>query len=252
MSSKTTHPPIIIFDFDGVILNSTGSLMAMEASMKEDRYQWNNELLKKYTPMHIIRLFEKATQPKNRDLIRALHSYFEELLPNRAKRLLFFIQTGRLSRKLEWIHSDFYTNYASTFQQLIDKDIILGIVTNSGKKRIMKWLHRKNAVHYFTNMVTRKDRKVLGTKPSPKPILGLLDRLKDQFGWDALDIRKVAFVGDNTSDIIAAQRAKVTSIACSKGHGDPEEIQKLNPNFIFTDITEIPNRLSNIFPNLFS
>ncbi|WP_371803683.1 HAD family hydrolase [Candidatus Lokiarchaeum ossiferum] len=252
MSSKTAHPPIILFDFDGVILNSTGSLMAMEISMKDDKYQWNKELLKHYTPMDIIRLFEKATQPKNRDLIKALHSYFTELLPKRLKRLLFFIQTGRLSRKLEWIHSDFYPNYASTFNQLIEKGIILGIVTNSGKKRIMKWLHKKNAERYFTNMVTRKDRKELGTKPSPKPILGLLDRLKNQFKWDSLDLKKVAFVGDNISDIIAAQKAKVTSIACSKGHGDPEEIQKLRPSFIFSDITEIPTHLAKIFPNLFS
>lgn len=252
MSSKITQPPTIIFDFDGVILNSTGSLMAMEKAMQNPRYLWDQELLKQYTAMDIIRLFEKATHPNNLKLVKSLSASFQPLLPTRAKRFQFFIKTGRLSRKLEWKHSDFFPNYAETFEQLTSKDIVLGIVTNSGIKRISKWLHRKNAMHYFTNMVTRKDRKIFGSKPSPKPILGLLTRLQEQLGWDSIDLKNVAFVGDNRTDILAAQRAGVTAIACSSGHGEPTEIKNLNPDFIFKDISALPPNLINIFPHLFS
>ena len=252
MSFKTVQPLTIIFDFDGVILNSTGSLLAMQQAMQNPRYLWNEEELQKHSPMDIIRLFERATNPKNIELIKTLMEVFQDLLPNPRKRFQFFINTGRLSRKLEWQNSDFFPNYAETFLELKEKKIILGIVTNTGEKRISKWLQRKNARHYFTKMVTRKDRKTLGTKPSPRPILGLLDRLKSELNWESINLKNVAFVGDNLSDIIAAQRAGVISIACSSGHGDLQEIEKIHPDFIFESIADITSNLMKIFPHIFS
>jgi len=244
------HPPILIFDFDGVILNSTGSLMAMEQAMQDPRYSWDKKELQQYMPMDIIRLFEAATHPNYLQLVKMLSASFQLLLPNLRKRFQFFLQTGKLSRELEWQHSDFFPNYALTFERLKEKKVVLGIVTNSGEKRISKWLQRKDASRYFANMVTRKDRRKLGTKPSPKPILGLLDRLRSQCGWKSVNLSHVAFVGDNLSDILAAQRAGVISIACLSGHGEATELKNLAPDFIFENISDIPPNLAKIFPHI--
>jgi phosphoglycolate phosphatase-like HAD superfamily hydrolase len=224
--------------------------MAMKLAMKDPRYHWNEMELKQIIAMDIIRMFEKSTKKGNLETLKTINAQFLSLLPQTMNRLAFFVRTARLSRKLEWIHSDFFEGTESTLENLHQKGIILGIVTNSGKKRLDKWLNRKKVGKYFSNYTTRADRNKFGSKPSPKPILGILKRLQEQHGWNKINLSKVAFIGDNLTDVLAGQRAKVISIACLCGHGDPTEIQKLTPDFLLNNINEIPMILHQIFPSL--
>ena len=52
-----------------------------------------------------------------------------------------------------------------------------------------------------------------------------------------------------TTDILAAQRAKIKSIAVLSGHSIREELQFYNPDFIIPNITYIPKILPQLFPD---
>ena len=107
LASQKEHPLIIIFDFDGVILNSNGATSAIKMMMKNPYFEWDYSELKNHTALDIVKRFEKFDSASNFSTIKKFYQNFSDILPGRYKRLRFFYRIYRDLRKIEYEHGDF-------------------------------------------------------------------------------------------------------------------------------------------------
>ncbi|UYP48105.1 Phosphoglycolate phosphatase [Candidatus Lokiarchaeum ossiferum] len=244
------HPPIIMFDLDGVLLNSRAHLLVAMQALTDSTNRWNHLVASTTTGLEVLRLVESGARARNYATIKAMMQNLVELIPSRISRILFLAKYNRTVNKIEWEYSHFFPGIGETLNKLAKKGIILGAATNSYGYRIKKWLELANLSHLIQFYTSRDDRKVLGSKPSPKPLFGLLVKMKRHYKWGRIDLNRVAFVGDNITDILAAKRARVKSIAVKSGHAYPEELSIMKPDFLLKDVNEIPSILNQLFPNM--
>ena len=245
------HPPILLFDVDGVLLNSKGHFLAALESM-HDRYtngNWNYEILARTTSVDIIRMFESAAKKRSIPSLNTMLRNFKDLIPNRFRRLVYIARMGKKISKYDWKFSDFFPGTEKTLRNLQSKGIIMGAASNSHGERISKWFKLKSVDDIFPLYVSRDERKTFGVKPSPGPLLALLVKIKKYYNFPKIDRSRVAFIGDLITDVQAAQRARVKSIAVLSGHSIREELEFYNPDFIIPDITHLPKILPKLFPD---
>lgn len=244
------HPPIIMFDLDGVLLHSRAHLLAAMEALTDNTNHWNRVVASTTTGLEVLRLVESGARARNLPTIRAMMTNLVELIPSRLIRLIFLFRYSRRVNKLEWDYSRFFPGVEDTLRLLANKGIILGAATNSYGYRIKKWLELNNVSDIVQFYTSRDDRKTLGSKPSPRPLYGLLVKMKRHYNWGKINLNRVAFVGDNITDMIAAKGANVKSIGVKSGHAYPEELAMMKPDFILNDVNEIPKILPQLFPNM--
>lgn len=245
----SSHPPIILFDLDGVLLDSKGHLLAAFESLKYPWIKWNQSLINSLTPLEIIRMFEKSAKARSLASFKTMTEEFMELIPNRIRRFTFFITFKRKMEKYDWQHNDFFPGTVEFIKNLAEKGVIFGAASNSFGERVRKWIEYKELHHIIECVVSRDDRKTLGVKPNPTVLLGLLVRMKKHYNLPKIDRSKVVFVGDNISDIIAAKLAKVKSIGVLSGHASKTELEMIQPDFLIDSVTDIPRILPKLFPD---
>ncbi len=243
------HPPILLFDVDGVLLDSRGHFLAAIDLMHDRFANWNYEILARTTSVDIIRRFESGALKRSIPSLNAMLKAFKDLIPNRFRRFLYIVRMARKINKYEWQFSDFFPGTEETLRKLQSKGIIMGAASNSDGDRITKWFKIKNVDDIFPLYISRDSRKTYGVKPSPGPILALLVKIKKYYNYPKIDRNRVAFVGDLVTDIQAAQRAKIKSIAVLSGHSVREELKFHNPDFIIQDVNHITQILPKIFPD---
>ncbi len=247
----SVHPPIIIFDFDGVLLNSKGHLLAALEELRTPRKIWDPHLLDSLTALEIIRLFERGARERSVQSIKALSHEFHDFIPRRWHRIAFFLRYRRKVNKYEWEHSDFFPGVEDTLHYLDSIGVCLAGASNTFGFRVLGWLQQKKVEKLFPIFTTRDDRKIFGVKPNPRVILGVLSRLKRHYKWGRIQRNRVVFIGDNLTDIATAQLAKVKSIGVLSGHAYREELEMMMPDFLLQDITELPQILPQLFPDDF-
>jgi phosphoglycolate phosphatase len=234
-----THPPIIILDFDGVILPSTGAKIALIQQLKDSRYKWNQEEIKKYQPIDLIRRLERLDTEKNLRMAYVIYSLFKDILPRAFDRLRFLFTLRRNFRKVEYKYAEFYPYVIPTLNKL-SKFAIIGICTNSERNRILHWLSHYSISHLITAFTSRDDRKSYGVKPNPKILLYVLWKIKQVKRLKVpLDKSKIYFIGDNVSDVMTAKNAGVKSIAVLSGHSTEEELDQASPDYIIPSLKDI-------------
>lgn len=235
----SSHLPIIIFDFDGVILPSTGARLALLRLLNDSRYNWDKNEVKKYHTLDLIRWIENVDSDKNTRMGFEIFSKFKDILPNPFDRIRFLVTLQRKFRKSEYMHGEFFPFVIPTLKKL-QTHAIIGICTNSEKKRIIRWLQHYSISDLITAFTTRNDRKIYGVKPNPKILLYALVQIKrNKHIIGKLDKSKVYFVGDNVSDVLTAQNAGVKSIAVLSGSASKEELQQVSPDYILSTIEDI-------------
>ena len=243
------HPPILLFDVDGVLLDSKGHFIAA-LELMHDRYtNWNYEILARTTSVDIIRMLEAGAKKRSIPSLTTMLRNFKELIPNRIRRLVFIAKMGKKISRYDWELSDFFPGTEETLRNLQSKGIIMGAASNSDGERISKWFKIKNVNDIFRLNVSRDERKIFGVKPSPGPLLALLVKIKKYYNYPKIDRSRVAFVGDLITDVQAAQRAKIKSVAVLSGHSIRGELEYYNPDFIIPNINYIPKILHKLFPN---
>ena len=83
------HPPIVILDFDGVILPPTGASLAIKQQFENQNLRWNQEELQKYQPIDLIRRFERIDADKDWKMAYNIYSSFKDVLPYSIDRIRF-------------------------------------------------------------------------------------------------------------------------------------------------------------------
>lgn len=243
MSAKKQHPIILIFDFDGVLLNSSGASMTVLQCLKDPWFEWNYDELnkKKYGPIDIIKIFEKSDAPGNFKGAINIYRNFRTLLPARYKRIRFFIRVYKNLRKYEYLYGNLIPGIEEMLNKLHDKGVIMGICTNSELKRIQFWMNNNPTLkNSISAVVTRDERSKYGLKPEAGPIYGTILKLKKKFNMGPINrAERVFFVGDNASDNKAASNAGIKSIAVLSGHGTNEELLNSKADYLLDSITDI-------------
>jgi phosphoglycolate phosphatase len=242
-----SHPLIMIFDVDGVLLDSHAHLLAAVELMNDKQLMWNQNELKKIKPLDILRKFEASDSENMWQAWKNMNNNFRTLLPKRWYRVKFFYKIAIRIRKYERKWSDFFPSVVETLQELEKKGFILGLCSSAETKRTKEWLERKKLQTIIQCFIGRDTRKQFGVKPNPRPLYALLVQIKHQFHLGKIDLNRVAFVGDNCTDVLAAKNGKIKSIAVTSGHGYRDELLALNPDLLLTSMVEIPNHLTKLF-----
>ena len=245
-NTHTSHPPILIYDVDGPLVTSKPHYLAVLSLKHDTRLQWNQEALQQVSAKEIIRRFESNDASSNKTFIKKIYQQFAELLPSRRRRIWFFIRLGLLIRPYEWKYGDFLPEVTETIEKFHSQGILQGICSSSEGKRIQKWLDKKQLSSIITTFASRDDRKRVGVKPNPGPVLLAILRLKHHYNLGKIDKSRVVFIGDNVSDIVAGKKAGVKTIAVLSGHGIRSELMKSEPDLIVQSVADLPRKLREL------
>ena len=135
-------------------------------------------------------------------------------------------------------------NVEKTLNILLEKyDIILGINTTGTYAEVLeRFKGRMEFLERFSDSIITRDR-VKNIKPSPEGIL----KLSKKWG---ITPNRLIMVGDMDSDIGAGKNAGSITIGVTSGFFTKEMMEKSNPDFILSDVTQIPDNMEKILKKL--
>ncbi|NVM35470.1 MAG: HAD family hydrolase [Candidatus Lokiarchaeota archaeon] len=228
-----SYPPIILFDFDGVIITQKSLEYTALYYLRKKFYNWQNT--SDIRLIDFARLFEESDS-KNRLLAYTrINKVFKPFIPSIWRRNLFFIKFRRMYPKYEKYES-LKPNLEKILIKLKQNNFLLGIVSNTGKRRLDSFRQKLNLDENISIYVSRDDTPY--RKPSPYPIITALKKIKKNFNY-SINKDNVYYVGDLPADIECAKNAKIKSIALLSGHGTKEDLENSNPTILLQDIKNI-------------
>lgn len=228
-----THPPILLFDFDGVVITQKALEFTASVYLKKRFYNWRNT--ESLRLIDIARLFEEADSSNRLKAIFNIYRAYKRYIPSRWKRFLFFIKFRRTYPKYEK-YETLKPNLEGILKELKKCGVIFGIVSNTSTERLELFRKRLNLDNYFSVYISRDDTAV--RKPHAYPVLVALIQIK-QFLKVSIDKNNVYLIGDLPTDIECALNAGVKSIALLSGHGTKTSLETANPTIILREIKDI-------------
>jgi HAD superfamily hydrolase (TIGR01549 family) len=227
------HLPILLFDFDGVVITQKALEYTALKFLNDKFYNWKNT--EELRLIDLARLFEEGDSSNRIKAILNVFKIFKRYIPMGWKRVLFFILFRRMYPKLENAESfrPFLEEVLKKFKQ---NHIPMAIVSNTSKERLEFFRRKLNLDDYFVSFVSRDDTPY--RKPDPYPIHEVLKKVKETCN---IHINKdlVYLIGDLPSDMISAKNARIKSVALTSGHGRKEDLIKQNPDIVLDDIREL-------------
>ncbi|MFW9990082.1 MAG: HAD family hydrolase, partial [Candidatus Odinarchaeota archaeon] len=115
-------------------------------------------------------------------------------------------------------------------------NFVLGIVSNTSKRRLDFFRQKLKLDNFFSFYVTRDDTPF--RKPSPYPIIIALKKIKKNYNY-SIKKENVYYVGDLPADIECAKNAQIKSIALLSGHGTNKGLENSDPTLLLQDIKKI-------------
>jgi len=228
-----SHPPIILFDFDGVIISQKSLEYTASKLMKSKFYKWKN--IESMRLIDFARLFEESDSKNRLVALKRMNKVYKPYIHSIWRRNLFFIKFRRMYPKLEK-YETLKPNLKYILITLKKSGFLLGIVSNTSKKRLDYFRKKFNLDNYFSVFISRDDSPF--RKPSPYPIITALMKAKKNGNY-SINKDNVYYIGDLPADIECAKNADVKSIALLSGHGTREGLEKSNPTLLLPDIRDI-------------
>jgi len=228
-----SHLPILLFDFDGVIITQKALEYSALIHLRNKFYKWENT--EDLRLIDCARLFEESDSKNILVAFRRINKAFKPFIPSIWKRNLFFIKFRRMYPKYEK-YEILKPNLEEILIQLKKMGIKLGIVSNTSKKRLNYFRNKLNLDRYFSVFISRDDTPF--RKPNPYPIITALIKIKKNFNY-SINRDKVYYIGDLPADIECAKNAEINSIALLSGHGTRRGLEQSNPTFLLQDIKNI-------------
>ncbi|UCC19111.1 MAG: HAD family hydrolase [Promethearchaeota archaeon] len=228
-----SHPPILLFDFDGVIITQKSLEYTASKLIKSDFYRWRN--IENMRLIDFARLFEESDSKNKLLAFKQINKVYKPIIPNIWKRNLFFIKFRRMYPKFEWLES-LKPNLEVVLEKLKKAGFILGIVSNTSKKRLDNFRQKLQLDNYFSVFISRDESPY--RKPNPYPIITALIKIKEITNY-SIKKNNVYYIGDLPADIQCAKNADINSIALLSGHGTKEDLEKSKPTFLLPNIKYI-------------
>ncbi|MFX0037914.1 MAG: HAD family hydrolase [Promethearchaeota archaeon] len=228
-----SHPPILLFDFDGVIITQKSLEYTASMLIKNEFYQWKN--IENMRLIDFARLFEESDSKNRLVALKQINKVYKPFIPSIWKRNLFFIKFRRMYPKLEKFET-LKPDLENVLKILKKNGFHLGIVSNTSKKRLDFFRKKVNLDNYFSVFISRDDSPY--RKPSPYPIITALMKIKNNLNY-LIDKNNVYYIGDLPADIECAKNADIRSIALLSGHGTRRDLENSNPTYLLPDIKSI-------------
>jgi len=219
------YKELIIFDMDGTLIDSVPSLAYAINYMlqKLGKATLEEEIIREYVGNGADILVKRAlVVDKNYEYKEIADSYFKE-----AKEIFLNFYGKNLNAK-----TTLYTDVSQTLEFLKTKGYTLALATNKPIEFVGDMLKHFNLDSFFTIYLGG------GSTEFKKPHPQILQKICQE-----LDIKpsKSVMVGDSSSDILAAKRANIDSIALTYGYNQGISLEILEPNIICNSFKEIKN-----------
>ncbi len=228
-----THPPILLFDFDGVVITQKALEYSALTFIRRSFYNWKN--LQSLRLIDIARLFEESDSKNRLKAIIKAYKAYKLYIPSRWRRLLFFIKYRRMYPRYE-IYEILNDGLEETLNLLLKKGVIAGIISNTSRKRLNYFKDKLNLDRYFSIFISREDTPY--RKPHAYPVLLGLRLIKNKIKHP-INKQLVYLIGDLPSDIECAKNAGIKSIALLSGHGKRKDLKEIQPSIIIEEIQDI-------------
>ena len=229
-----SHPPIILFDFDGVIITQKALEYTALKYLRKKFYKWQNT--ENLRLIDLARLFEEADSKNRIKAFFKVYRLYKHYIPSRWRRILFFIRFRRSYPKYEK-YETLTQNLEQILIRLKKAGFILGIVSNTRGERLNDYRKRLKLDKFFSVFISRDDAPY--RKPNPYPIIMALNEIKKKGNLTSINKKNVFYIGDLPPDIECAKNAGVNSIAILTGHGKIEDLEKSNPMIMLQDIKNL-------------
>lgn len=228
-----SSPPIILFDFDGVIITQKALEYTAKIFRKKKFYKWKN--LENLKLIDFARFFEESDSKNRIKAFIKIIKIYKKYIPPRWRRILFFLKFRSFYPQYEK-YETLKPHLEEILKQLKSNSFHLGIVSNTSGKRLSTFRSKLNLDAYFSVFISRDDTHA--RKPNPYPIFDALIKIKKNSSI-SIERNNVYYVGDLPHDIECAKNAGVKSIATLSGHGTMEDLKKSNPTYLIPDTKDL-------------
>ena len=228
-----------IFDLDGTLLDDLNVIINIFTHKVPEKFgiPYSEEKERAMTGPALDMIQGKATKLM---IVRLLWWYGKEIgLSIRQRFQMFSFIKKELVRVSPTL--PFFPGALNVVDQLKAMGHIVGISTSSSQNEMkMKFGQRPEKLAIFAPYIMTRST-VEHLKPSPEGIFTIARMA-------AIDVKRCVMIGDMPVDIEAGKNAGVCTIAVLCGFLTRERISEMGvkPDFIFQDITEIPQNLSEI------
>jgi len=216
---------LIIFDMDGTLIDSVPSLAYAINYMlqKLGKATLEEEIIREYVGNGADILVKRAlVEDKNYEDKEIEDSYFKE-----AKEIFLSFYGKNLNAK-----TILYPDVIQTLEFLKTEGYTLALATNKPIEFVGNMLKHFNIDSYFNIYLGG------GSTEFKKPHPQILQKICQELG---IKPSKSVMVGDSSSDILAAKRANIDSIALTYGYNQGIDLATLEPKLICNSFKEIKN-----------
>lgn len=208
---------VIVFDFDGVIINSGADLAnAVQYTQRQlGRPVLPKEEIISYVGRGVENLIRRSFKGSSEEIIQKAIPIYKEYYYNNCV-----------------VDTVLYPNVKEILEYFKDKKIAL--VTNKPENMSRKILECLNVNQYFDMIIGPESVKNM--KPDPEGLLKVLDT----FGESP---KKAIMVGDSHTDVEAGKKAGMYTCGVTYGLGSSEDLIKAEPDFLFDDIAYLKDAI---------
>ncbi|KEY19759.1 phosphoglycolate phosphatase [Kaistella antarctica] len=214
---------LIIFDFDGTLINSVPDLTLAINTMLS-HYQLPEVPVEEVAPFignGARTLVKRALKHSMKDAEMS-DGFFEEAFA-------FYL---KCYREVPCKDTYLYPSVVETLQYLAEKEYKMVICTNKPYAFIEPILDQLDIKQFFKTWIG--EDSLPETKPNAAPLLHLANNMN-------ISTEKCIMVGDSKNDILAAQNAEMDSIGLTYGYNYNEHIADYNPTIVVDDFAELQN-----------
>lgn len=214
---------LIIFDFDGTLINSMPDLTLSLNNMLA-HYNLPPLTIEEATPFignGAKILVQRAIDFSTKDISKI---EFEEA----------FTLYMKSYRENTCVKTYTYPGVTDTLKYLQKKGYKLAICTNKPLVFIEPILEKLDIKQYFDHWIG--EDSLSEKKPSAAPLLYLAEK-------GNVDIKKCLMVGDSKNDIFAAHNAEMECVGVSYGYNYNENIAEYNPTLIIDNFSDLQESL---------
>ncbi len=212
----------VIFDASGVLIDDINAVWrANSAALKSAGFKG----------IESIEAFKKVFKLSVHEFYRTM-GVPEEMMPTLIKEF----------RRVYPKYNDLVTIFPEVedaLKELKRMKIRMAVTSNIPSLFLREHLKNFGIYRYFSAVTGQDDCDE--QKPSPKPILVTLEKLKSKPGCSA-------YVGDMEEDIIAGKRAGVYTFAVSRvgSYHPPWRLKRQNPNFLIPNLNSLVTIIKDI------
>lgn len=223
---STNSPQVILFDFDGTLVNTTPLILRSFRATWQKVFGFemeDAEYIKTFGTLLHTALKQLTEQCVTEGRIRPVDD-----LTAKADELL------KTYREFNWQWHDevieAFGGIDETLRELKARDYKLGIVSSKLRLGVERGLNIFAMAELFDVIISADD--VTNHKPHPEPLLKALQR------FDASS-RETIYIGDSTHDIVAGKAAEVVTAAAAWGPFPRTELEELKPDYLLDEPSEL-------------